>query len=199
MAFNLKGKTMAEATQMLDQALDKSDVGEQIINGIVKIEDTDGNPIEVIGENQVITKSDWKNLSSKRYIILKAGDAVKQSYLPFTSAVYDNYNINDLALYPTRIYIPDGVTNVRFCINYYVPIDQAYAKLSLIKDGDDSTSEKIFYCATNKYAAFGDITVMTQVIDVKNVGYVQIYVDDLGAAYSNEVISFNNVTMEVIQ
>jgi len=56
MAFSLKGKTMAQATQMLDNALDKSDTGEQIINGIIKIKNDDGTPIDVQDENQVITQ-----------------------------------------------------------------------------------------------------------------------------------------------
>lgn len=61
MAFKFKDKngeniSMADATQMLENALDKSDTGEQSIKGIIKIEDANGNPVDVENDNQVITK-----------------------------------------------------------------------------------------------------------------------------------------------
>lgn len=61
MAFNLKGKTMAEATEMLNNALDKADAGEQIVNGKIIIEKEDGTPVEVTDDNQVITKAHLDN------------------------------------------------------------------------------------------------------------------------------------------
>lgn len=48
--------SMEQATRMLENSLDKSDVGEQIINGVIKIEDEGGSPVELKHKNQVITK-----------------------------------------------------------------------------------------------------------------------------------------------
>ena len=66
---NGKNISMAKATQMLENALDKTDNGEQIINGVVKVEDNEGNPIEVTDENQIITKKYIDDLY-KSYITL---------------------------------------------------------------------------------------------------------------------------------
>ena len=200
MAFSLKGKTMAEATQMLDNALDKSDTGEQAVNGVLKIEDTEGNPIDVADDNQVITKNDWKNLDSKRYIILQPGEAIHKNYLPFTNAIYDNYNINDLFNYPTRINIPNGVTKVRFCINYNIPTTRLSAELAVIKN-NNGVGDTILNVSAENYATLGSFMYISQIIDVKNIDFVQIYVNSLTSGYLDSPIhiAFNNITMEVLQ
>ena len=199
------GMSMAEATQKLNNALDKSDTEEQVINGAVIAEDIDGNPIPVSKDSQLLTKRDCQELDAKRYIILNVGETVEKSFLPF-STVIDNYGDNNLTDYPTRIYIPKNAKKIRFGINYYVPTSGCSVTLSLIKNGDVTNSEELLKHHGSSYNATGSKTFITHVIDVQDINtgeyaspYVQIYVDYLSVQITVYRISVDSISMEVLE